>query len=70
MLGSKSRRNWRRNQTRNPSWPCRQTVPEPGTTSAAGREQRVQFSVSGDELKTTDAAWVSLVAERKLFGVA
>jgi putative transposase len=29
----KSRRSWRLNQTRNPSWPCRQTVPETGTTS-------------------------------------
>ena len=33
MLGRQSRRNWRRNQTQNPSWPCRQTVPETGTTS-------------------------------------
>lgn len=35
MLGRKSRRNWRRNQTRNPPWPCRQTVPETGTPSLA-----------------------------------
>jgi hypothetical protein len=33
MLRRKPKRNWRRNQTQNPSWPCRQTVPETGTTS-------------------------------------
>lgn len=42
MLCRKKRRSWRRNQARNPPWPCRQTAPETGTTSLAdGSGKRV-----------------------------
>jgi hypothetical protein len=34
MLSTWRRKNWRRNQTQNPPWPSRHSVPKTGTTSA------------------------------------
>jgi len=63
MLGRKSRRNWRRNQTRNPPWPCRQTVPETGTTSFPGKGQMKPEQLEIAQLKREVAR---LKAERDI----